>query len=259
MKFKCWMLEHIFLVLGCAMSVVIFGFISSPLFQSIQNIIPITSILLQKIYLLAPYLSILAFVIFILLLFDIFMAKFDEKYVHENMEFGTDETYAAVIIVKKKRDDDMTLYVNGIRFLLKYFKNIDKSYKVFAYPQIEKFKEIVCDENIDELYIFGHGTRGQLKFEETPNNPLSYKIFVNCNIGKKFVGQYHCNSCIERNWLSDALLFVMPFLHTCDSSCDKSLADYLDAQEEDVTKNVRIGFFTQIKFICKWFKSLYLK
>ena len=256
MKFKCWMLEHIFLVLGCAMSVVIFGFISSPLFQSIQNLIPIPSILLQKIVILAPYLSILAFVIFILLLFNIFMAIFDKKYVNENMEFGTDEKYAAIIIVKKKRDDDMTLYVNGIRFLLKYFKNINKSYKVFAYPQIEQFKDIVCKEEADELYIFGHGTRGQLKFEETPNNPLKYKEFEKNNLEKKFVGQYHCNSCCERNWLFDILFFILPFLHTCDSSCDKSLAEYLNAQEEDVTKNVRIGIFTQIKFICKWFKSL---
>lgn len=217
------------------------------------------SILLQKIYPFAPYLSILAFAIFILLLFDFFMAIFDRIYVHKNMEFGDGEKYAAVIIVKKKRNDDMTLYVNGIGFLLMYFKNIGKSYKTFAYPQIEKFKEIVCDENIDELYIFGHGTRGQLKFEETPNNPLKYKKFEKNNLEKKFVGQYHCNSCKQQNVLLDILFFLIPSLHTCDFYCDKSLAEYLNAQEEDVTKNVRIGFFTQIKFIRKWIKSSLIK
>ena len=255
MKLKYWLPFQILLVIGCGIPVVLFGLISLVPFQFIQNLIQIPLIL----YDLFPYLFILAFVIFILLLFKIFMAIFDRFYVHENMELGDSNKYAAVIIVKKKRDDDMTLYENGIGFLLMYFNNIGKSYKVFAYPQIEKFKEIVCDENIDELYIFGHGTRGQLKFEDTSDGLLKYSDFEKYNLTKKFVGQYHCNSCKQRKLLVDILFLLIPSLHTCDLCCEKSLAEYLNAQEEDVTKKVRIGFFTQIKFIRKWFKSSLIK
>ena len=151
--------------------------------------------------------SIVSILLFILIWFEPFMIIFDRIYLHKNMEFGKDEKCAAVLIVKSKPNDDLTLYLNGISFLLLYFKNIDKHYKVFIYPTIEEFKNIVCKEDADELYIFEHGRRGQLKFEETPNSPLKYSEFKKYNLTKKFVGQYHCNPCKQRNILVDVLFF----------------------------------------------------
>lgn len=205
---------------------------------------------------LGQFSQIFLLLVFLLLVFILSMAIIDRVYVHKHMEFGESGKYAAVLIVKKKPDDDMTLYLNGITFLLLYFKNINKYYKVFEYPTIERFKQIIDDENSDELYIFGHGTRSQLYFEETPGKPLKYEEFENNYPKKKFVGQYHCNPCCVRGFWLDILFFVMPFLHTCDSECGKSLAYYLSSPEEDVTKTLRMGLFTQIKFIRKWITSV---
>lgn len=233
MKFKHWILSQsliIILMLGLIYNNVIV----SPLGQFSQ-------IFLQ--------------LVFLLLVFVLSMAIIDRIYVHKHMEFGETGKYAAVVIVKKEPDDDMTLYLNGISFLLLYFKNVNKHYKVFEYPTIERFKQIIGDKNADELYIFGHGTRSQLYFEETHGKPLKYEEFENYP-KKKFVGQYHCNPCCVRRFWVDVLFFAMPFLHTCDSDCGKSLAYYLSSPEEDVTKTLRVGLFTQIKFIRKWITSV---
>ena len=259
MKFKDWILMMFLFVIFYPKFLIVLCEFSSWLFKVIQNLLPATSIIPQLIYILLLTIFILLFMVYILGLFTFLMVIIDRVYVPKHIKYGKNEKYAAVLIVKSKLNDNMTLYLNGISFLLWHFKNIDKNYKVFTYPTIEEFKNIVCKKDVDELYIFGHGRRGQLKFEETPNSPLKYNEFEKYNLTKKFVGQYHCNSCKQRNKLIDILFFLKPSLHTCDSCCDKSLADYLSAQERDVTKVVRISSFTQMKFISKWFKSFLFK
>ena len=145
------------------------------------------------------------------------------------MEYCSTEKFAAVILIKKYSDDEIKLFTLGISWLLKYFKNINQPYKVYLKPNASKFKQIVKDEKADRLYIIGHGKKkcidfesGQsIKYEELKDSPK-----------KQFIGQYHCNH-----------------------GGGKSLADYIESEEKDITNFYRLNFSIYFKFLLKYIKS----
>lgn len=155
----------------------------------------------------------------------IFVGMYERNYIDKNMIFYKTGKFAAVIIMKKNPMD----YLQGIGWLLKSFKQAGAQYKVFLCNSPEEFKQIVSEVDANELYILGHGKRSQVYFKEGAH--FDYKNLAKCP-KKKFVGQYHCNH-----------------------GGGKSLADYLEAQESDVTMHKRCNIEIYIIFLFKYIRS----
>lgn len=157
------------------------------------------------------------------------LSNCESKYIKKNMEYSSTENFAAIILIKKSPDDDIGLFTQGICWLLKYFKNINQSYKVYLNPNPREFKQIVNDEKADRLYIFGHGKRNCLKFES--GLYIKYKELKDYP-KKQFIGQYHCNH-----------------------GGGKSLADYIEVEEKDISNFYRFNLLTYFKFLLKYVNS----
>jgi len=135
-----------------------------------------------------------------------------------------------IVVVDKKHENSWAskcskklLLSQGIYSLLKYFKKQDRNVRVYLWISKEKFKELIKDSQNKNIYIFGHGAKHGLKFEN--GDFLEYAELKDCP-KKNFIGQYHCNA-----------------------EGGTSLKEYL-AKKGDVTNWYRFMFINALKIIC---------
>lgn len=148
------------------------------------------------------------------------------QYVQQNRDnLPNEKTFVAIMIVRKYPEDNFRLFTQGIDYLLKYFKATDQSYKVFLWPTLEQFKKTVRNVNANKMYIFGHGKINGICFQD---EFLNYSQFKGCP-KKEFIAQYHCNH-----------------------GTGKSLADYLEATDKDVTSWYRFNPINFLYFFMKY-------
>jgi len=110
--------------------------------------------------------------------------------------------------------------------LIKYFVRKKIKFKVYLWVNKEKFKEVIKNNNIKIVYIFGHGKRHGIRFEN--GEYLEYEDIKDYP-PKDFVGQYHCNGTF----------YFLP-------TWKKSLADHI-AKKGDVSHWLRFGPTTALK------------
>jgi hypothetical protein len=112
-------------------------------------------------------------------------------------------------------------YLSGADILIKRFRIDGKkiNYSVYEVQKKEQVIPIILNENTTHLWIFGHGMRNKLGLNG--ENLCYYE--VRSAPKKTFIGQYHCNSFLG-----------------------KSLADYNNPKNQDVTHFARMDPFIRI-------------
>jgi hypothetical protein len=127
--------------------------------------------------------------------------------------------YVAVVFTNKTFRDKWFIYCSGVILLLKYLEKTGTPYILMKEFDIQKFREIIYDENCYGLYIIGHGMRHGLKISK--EEMLYYCSFRDAP-KKEFVVQLHCNHLggesladiiakdKEKSYVSGGLRHVIP-------------------------------------------------
>jgi len=148
--------------------------------------------------------------------------------------------HIAIIISNKKtrniEDSRNDLLCSGPYSLVEYLQKNKIPFRVYLWPEKHEFSAIIQNADVKIVYIFGHGKRFGIRFEN--GDFLVYFDLRNCP-RKEFIGQYHCNG------------------NGYFLSWKKSLADYL-AKNKKVNHWLRFNLITRLKFFvyCKILKRL---
>jgi len=113
---------------------------------------------------------------------------------------------AAIIAIKKRlwRREDDSVYAEGIDLLKNYFKNkLHRPIFFYVCRTPDEAKEIIYNEKVEKIWIFGHGTMYGLYFGK--NDFLNYKDLKDAP-KKDFIGQFHCCSHPECGFSLDQLI-----------------------------------------------------
>jgi len=114
--------------------------------------------------------------------------KNEEKYQSDGDE------YSAVLIgtnLSKAKDFFTNIGACGLYLLYKYFKNTNKKYKICQKVGKSDFDDFVFDDDCQELYILGHGSKNSFKMKNGTNvDYLEYKGKTKHK--KRVVAQLHC-------------------------------------------------------------------
>lgn len=116
----------------------------------------------------------------------------NKKYLYGHLQYKTGGSHAAVITGKHKFDFEKQMICNEIVPLIKCFRKIGRSYKVYLQPSKEEFKKIIFSKKIKWIYIFGHGRKNGFRFGK--KDILLYRIFKGVQPKKDAVHQYHCGT-----------------------------------------------------------------
>lgn len=111
-------------------------------------------------------------------------------YTNKNPEFLSDKEHTAIILANNYSPENFSLYLDGVDLLIKYFKTNEMSYKVYKEVTGKDFKEIVKNQKVKSLYIFGHGCKHGIKFERSD---FIYYCELQDAPKKDFIAQLHCN------------------------------------------------------------------
>ncbi|MBP1929167.1 hypothetical protein J2741_001714 [Methanolinea mesophila] len=141
------------------------------------------------------------------------------KLVQKYPEYNNQNFHHAIIIAYRKpfNDENRKIRSNmdGIDILINRFRNnpLPLNYKIYEVDSRENAQKVICDPKTTHLWIFGHGQRNKLRLSD---GDLCYYEVKDAK-KKIFIGQYHCNSILG-----------------------KSLADYNNPDNSDVTRWNRI-------------------
>lgn len=116
------------------------------------------------------------------------------KYIQNHMEERADELHNEIVICPSK-GNFKSYYTYGPDLLVKYFVKNGIPYRVRECKSAEEFREIVQDNSVGVLWLFGHGRIG--RFGVTDKEVILYSEFKDelyRDLPKKIaVYQFHCN------------------------------------------------------------------
>ena len=155
------------------------------------------------------------------------MCKYEKNY------RGDDDEYSAVLI-GNNLSCIKNIFTNegacGLYLLIKYFKNTNEHYIICQKVDKSDFDEFVLNENCQELYILGHGSKNSFKMKNGTNvDYLEYKGKTKHK--KRVVAQLHCAS---------------------SKIGDESLVDILEADKNN--SYVGHGYIFSLNIWCYCFK-----
>jgi hypothetical protein len=104
------------------------------------------------------------------------------------LQFMSDNEHDAIIIVHEKFAKKC-MYGDGIDILIEFFRGKGIPYKLYACYDLNTFEGIVRNQNAINLWIFGHGSRGEIK---CGNQSLKYEKLKDAP-PKRYIYQFHCN------------------------------------------------------------------
>lgn len=120
--------------------------------------------------------------------------------------FKSDKEHDAIVVVHEKFAKKC-FYGWGIDLLINFFMEKEVPYKVYHCYTLDKFEEIVRNENVVNLWLFGHGRRGGIA---SGNQLMEYRTLKNAH-PKRYIYQFHCNPGNETSlaeYLSNGLGYV---------------------------------------------------
>lgn len=103
-------------------------------------------------------------------------------------QFMSDKKHDALIIVHEKFAEKC-MYGDGIDLLIEFFREKEIPYELYPCYDLNTFEGIVRNQKTINLWIFGHGSRGEIK---CGNQSLKYYKLKNAP-QKGYVYQFHCN------------------------------------------------------------------
>ena len=119
--------------------------------------------------------------------------------------WSEDNEYSAVLIGNNLSwIKNISTYVGacGLYFLVEYFKNTNKHYKICQKVDKSNFDFVLDDEKCQELYILGHGSKGSFsinKKTDVNDGKICYSTYKSAP-KKRVIGQIHCaNSAFGNN------------------------------------------------------------
>ena len=112
------------------------------------------------------------------------------SYTNRNRDFQSNKEHTAIILANNYFPEKFTLYLDGIDLLIKCLKTKKESYKVYKEVTGNDFKEIVRNQKVKSLYIFGHGCKHGIKLGR---NDFVYYCELQDAPKKDFIAQLHCN------------------------------------------------------------------
>ena len=181
-----------------------------------------------RLYLIISFTSSLLFIILIITLlillicYPLYVSVITRRLIQKFPENNCSNHHHAIIIAHKTNPKwgkfSFMDYLSGADILIKRFRIDGKkiNYCVYEVQKKEQVIPIILNENTTHLWIFGHGMRNKLGLNR--ENLCYYE--VRGAPKKTFIGQYHCNSILG-----------------------KSLADYNDPINQDVTHFARMDPF----------------
>jgi hypothetical protein len=134
---------------------------------------------------------------------NILLGYYDYKYtcrtkklIIENKQEILPEIHAAIIIaLTGEWERDIQTFTHGIDLLINYFKTNKILFNVYECKTPDEAKKIIEKNEVNKIWIFGHGRIDALDFGKK-NNSLEYSVFKNFPEEQKkdFIGQFHCNT-----------------------------------------------------------------
>ncbi|MBU1205173.1 MAG: hypothetical protein KKE93_04675 [Nanoarchaeota archaeon] len=113
------------------------------------------------------------------------------RFVKRNKDYESEGKHRAIIIANDYKFNKESFYVDGAEILIRYFLKNKIPYKVYDKINKQKFKEIILNNNIEHVYIFGHGSKHKITIKK--KEYLFYCEFEGYPKNKEFIGQFHCN------------------------------------------------------------------
>ncbi|WP_292366485.1 MULTISPECIES: hypothetical protein [unclassified Methanoculleus] len=103
--------------------------------------------------------------------------------------------HAGIFICLKKRFGflDKSVYLDGADILIDRFLMEKIPFKVYVCDKSIEFRQIIENENVNLVWIFGHGTKQGVDFVDRFVNYCEFSKFEEAQ-KKDFIGQFHCNS-----------------------------------------------------------------
>jgi hypothetical protein len=105
------------------------------------------------------------------------------------------DEYSAVLI-GNNLSKDKNFFTNagacGLYLLYRYFKNTNKKYEIRQKVDKSDFDDVVLDDDCQELYILGHGSKNSFKIKNGTNDINYSKYKGKIKHKKRVVAQLHC-------------------------------------------------------------------
>ncbi len=139
------------------------------------------------------------------LLFSIIIRipKKAKKLIQNFPEYHCEEPHHAIIIAHKKPKNVNGLYpindyIDGIDILIERFRipNNQINYKVYEIESKEELISIIFNKKTTHIWLFGHGARNKLSFNE---GNFCYHHLKEAP-KKMFIGQFHCGSIFGKSF-----------------------------------------------------------
>ena len=129
--------------------------------------------------------------------------KKTQNLIQNYREYHCEEPHHAIIIAHKKTKNVNGLYplndyIDGIDILIERFRipNTQINYKVYEIESKEELISIIFNKNATHIWLFGHGARNKLSFNE--GNFCYYHLKGAPK--KMFIGQFHCGSIFGKSF-----------------------------------------------------------
>lgn len=153
---------------------------------------------------------------------------------NEVSHIGDGDEYSAVLI-GNNLSKDKNFFTNagacGLYLLYRYFKNTNKKYEIREKVGKSDFDEFVLNDDCQELYILGHGSKNSFKMKNGTNDIDYLEYKGKTKHKKRVVAQLHCAS---------------------SKIGDESLVDILEADKNN--SYVGHGYIFSLNIWCYCFK-----